>query len=65
MQRPYRSSIVRYSTTFELIEAVVRAGFIRKAAGDTNLTASALNRRVQAFEQEFGWPIFERLPRGL
>ena len=56
---------MRYLRTFELIEAVVRAGSIRKAAEDTNLTASALNRRIQAFEQEFGWPIFERLPRGM
>jgi len=43
----------------------MRAGSIRKAAEDTNLTASALNRRIQNFEQEFGWPIFERLPRGM
>lgn len=56
---------MRYLKTFELIEAVVRAGSIRKAAEDTNLTASALNRRIQGFEQEFGWPIFERLPRGM
>ncbi|MEM9043628.1 MAG: LysR family transcriptional regulator [Pseudomonadota bacterium] len=56
---------MRYLKTFELIEAVMRAGSIRKAAEDTNLTASALNRRIQAFEQEFGWPIFERLPRGM
>jgi DNA-binding transcriptional LysR family regulator len=56
---------MKYLRTFELIEAVVRAGSIRKAAEDTNLTASALNRRIQNFEQEFGWPIFERLPRGM
>ena len=56
---------MRYLKTFELIEAVVRAGSIRKAAEDTNLTASALNRRIQHFEEEFGWPIFERLPRGM
>jgi DNA-binding transcriptional LysR family regulator len=51
--------------TFELIEAVVRAGSIRRAAEDMNLTASALNRRIQGFEEEFGSPIFERLPRGM
>jgi DNA-binding transcriptional LysR family regulator len=56
---------MKYLKTFELIEAVVRAGSIRKAAEDTHLTASALNRRIQNFEQEFGWPIFERLPRGM
>ncbi|MCR9126448.1 MAG: LysR family transcriptional regulator [Rhodobacteraceae bacterium] len=56
---------LKYLRTFELIEAVVRAGSIRKAAEDTNLTASALNRRIQSFESEFGWPVFERLPRGM
>jgi DNA-binding transcriptional LysR family regulator len=56
---------MKYLKTFELIEAVVRAGSIRKAAEDMNLTASALNRRIQSFEQDFGWPIFERLPRGM
>jgi DNA-binding transcriptional LysR family regulator len=48
-----------------LIEAVVRAGSIRRAAEESNLTASALNRRIQSFEEEFGCPIFERLPRGM
>ncbi|MFK7853587.1 MAG: LysR family transcriptional regulator [Granulosicoccus sp.] len=48
-----------------MIEAVVRAGSIRKAAEDMNITASALNRRIQGFEAEFGWEIFERLPRGM
>ncbi|WP_090267872.1 LysR family transcriptional regulator [Thalassovita taeanensis] len=56
---------MKHLKTFELIEAVVRAGSIRKAAEDMNLTASALNRRIQGFEQEFGWTIFERLPRGM
>jgi len=66
LQRTMKAILaVRHFKTFELIEAVVRAGSIRKAAEDTNLTASALNRRVQNFEQEFGWPVFERLPRGM
>lgn len=43
----------------------MRAGSIRKAAEDMNITASALNRRIQGFEREFGWEIFERLPRGM
>ena len=30
-----------------------------------NITSSALNRRIQAFEAEFGSQIFERLPRGV
>ena len=56
---------LKYLKTFEVIEAVARAGSIRKAAEDINLTASALNRRIQSLEQEFGWSIFERLPRGM
>ncbi|MEM8951667.1 MAG: LysR family transcriptional regulator, partial [Pseudomonadota bacterium] len=32
----------------------MRAGSIRKAAEDMNLTASALNRRIRRFEDEFG-----------
>lgn len=56
---------MRYLKTFEVIEAVARAGSIRKAAEDINLTASALNRRIQTLEQEFGSDIFERLPRGM
>jgi DNA-binding transcriptional LysR family regulator len=43
----------------------MRAGSIRKAAEDMNLTASALNRRIRRFEDEFGAEIFERLPRGV
>jgi len=56
---------VKHLDTFRLIEAIARAGSIRKAAEDANITASALNRRLGRFEQEFGAQIFERLPRGV
>lgn len=56
---------MRHLFTFRLIEAVARAGSMRKAAEDANLTASALNRRINRFEQEFGAEIFERLPGGV
>ncbi|MEM9783345.1 MAG: LysR family transcriptional regulator [Pseudomonadota bacterium] len=56
---------MRHLRTFQLIEEVARAGSIRKAAEDMNITSSALNRQIQRFEQEFGYPIFERLPRGV
>lgn len=56
---------MRHLYTFQLIEAVARAGSIRKAAEDMNLTASALTRRLQRFEQEFGARLFERLPKGV
>lgn len=47
------------------IEQIAQAGSIRGAAETLHVTASALNRRVLAFEREFGSPIFERLPRGV
>lgn len=56
---------MRHLTSFRLIDAVARAGSIRKAAERMNLTPSALNRRVRAFEDELGVVIFERLPRGV
>lgn len=56
---------MRHLKDFEYIEEIARTGSIRKAASDLNITSSALNKRVQAFEYEFGTPIFERLPRGV
>ena len=56
---------MRHLLIYDMIESVHRSGSIRKAAEDTNITASALNRRIQAFEEEFGSEIFERLPRGV
>lgn len=56
---------MKHLQTFRYIEGVMRAGSIRKAADDMNITASALNRRIQRFEEEFGSEIFERLPRGV
>ncbi|WP_197922852.1 LysR family transcriptional regulator [Thiosulfatihalobacter marinus] len=56
---------MKHLQDFRFIEAVARAGSIRKAAEDMNITASALNRRINRFEEEFGYEIFERLPRGV
>jgi len=56
---------MKYLYTFELIEAVVRTGSMRRAAEDMNITASALTRRIGRFEAEFGSEIFERLPGGV
>jgi len=38
-------------------------GLNSEAADDYEHPASALNRRIQRFEEEFGVEIFERLPR--
>ncbi|WP_138470058.1 LysR family transcriptional regulator [Poseidonocella sp. HB161398] len=56
---------MRHLVTLTMIRDTARAGSIRRAAEDMNITSSALNRRIQNFEEEFGAPIFERLPRGV
>ncbi|WP_111430541.1 LysR family transcriptional regulator [Rhodobacteraceae bacterium DSL-40] len=56
---------MRHLRIFEMIRHVARAGSIRRAAEDMNITSSALTRQIQRFEAEFGGPIFERLPKGV
>ncbi|WP_176083162.1 LysR family transcriptional regulator [Martelella sp. HB161492] len=56
---------MKHLLTFRLIEAVARAGSMRKAAEDMNITPSALVRRINRFEAEFGAELFERLPGGV
>lgn len=56
---------MRHLQNFRLIEAVARAGSMRRAAEDMNITASALVRRINGFEREFGTELFERLPGGV
>ena len=47
------------------VDEVARAGSIRKAAEQLNVTASAINRRIVDLEDELGAPLFERRPRGV
>ncbi len=47
------------------IDEVARCGSIRRAATRLNVASSAINRQILALEEEFGAPLFERLPRGL
>ena len=49
----------------QFIDAIARAGSIRKAAEGLAITSTALNRRLLALEEELGVPIFERLARGV
>lgn len=56
---------MRHLTPLQYIDAITRAGSIRKAAETLAITSTALNRRVLALEEELGVPIFERLPRGV
>lgn len=56
---------MRHFGQLDYIEAVARAGSIRKAAEGLHINSTALNRRILALEEEIGAPIFERLPRGV
>ena len=47
------------------VDEVARAGSIRKAAEQLNVTASAVNRRIMDLEDELGAVLFERRPRGV
>ncbi|MCK7613922.1 LysR family transcriptional regulator [Roseibium sediminicola] len=47
------------------LDEIARSGSIRKAADRLNVSSSAINRQILALEEEFGVPLFERLPRGL
>ncbi len=56
---------MRHLYDFKCIDAIAKAGSIRKAADTLAITPSALNRRLLALEAELGAQIFERLPRGV
>ena len=52
---PLKGGSMRHLKDYEFIEGVMLAGSIRKASEDMNITASALNRRINRFEDEFGF----------
>ena len=56
---------MKHLRTLRYIAAVAKAGSIRKTAEQVNITASALNRKIQDFERELGTEIFDRLAGGV
>lgn len=56
---------MKHLTTFRVIDAIARTGSIRGAAEFLALTASAVQRRLQAYEEEIGYQIFDRGPQGV
>lgn len=50
---------------FVYLDAVARAGSIRKAAEKLHVASTALNRKILEIEADVGTPLFERLPRGV
>ncbi|MFZ5895643.1 MAG: LysR family transcriptional regulator [Myxococcota bacterium] len=60
-----RASHLEPPTIFVYIDAVAQHGSIRKAADALHVASSALNRRILDLEDEVGFPLFERLARGV
>jgi DNA-binding transcriptional LysR family regulator len=56
---------MKHLRLFEYIDAVVRAGSIRRAAESLYITPSALDRRIQQVEEELDCAIFERHAKGM
>lgn len=56
---------MKHLVTFRVIDAIARTGSIRAAAEHLALTASAVQRRLQAYELELGYQIFERFHHGM
>ena len=56
---------MRHLEIYRIIRTVASVGSIRRAADPLNITASALNRRIQQFEEDFGAQVFERHARGV
>jgi len=51
--------------TLQAFEAAARYENFATAAQELNLSQSAVSHRVRALERHLGYPLFERLPRGL
>jgi len=60
-----RRSHLEPPVIFGYVDAVARHGSIRKAAEAMHIASSAMNRRILDLEDEIGFPLFERLPRGV
>ncbi|MFK8082692.1 MAG: LysR family transcriptional regulator [Granulosicoccus sp.] len=56
---------MKHLVTFRIIDAIERTGSIRSAAESISQTPSAVQRRLQSFEEEMGFEIFERSSKGV
>ena len=52
-----------HSRMLAYLDEVARAGSIRRAAERLGIAASSINRQIITLEEEYGVPLFERLPR--
>ena len=56
---------IKPPSSYSDVDAVARHGSIRKAAEALHVVSSALNRRILELEEQLGFELFERLPRGV
>lgn len=56
---------MKHLVTFRMIDAIARTGSIRAAAERMHQTPSAVQRRLQGYEDELGFEVFERTSRGV
>lgn len=56
---------MRHLRLYRAIKLIVEEGSIRKASESLMISPSALNRQIQAFEEELGVQIFERVANGV
>jgi DNA-binding transcriptional LysR family regulator len=57
--------VMRHLRIYRAIRLIQRTGSIRKAAELLAVSPSALNRSIQAFEDELTLPVFDRVPGGV
>ena len=56
---------MRHTRIWTYVDQAARLGSLRQAAERLNVTPSALQRRIQDFEDDLGFAIFERSRRGI
>ena len=56
---------MRAMRIWDYVDRAARLGSLRRAAEEFHITPSALQRRIQDLEEDLGFLIFERSPRGI
>lgn len=55
----------RHYDTLRIFRIAARFGSFSDAAGTLNLTKGAVSYQIKTLEEELGFPVFQRLPRGV
>ncbi|GHA52963.1 hypothetical protein GCM10008927_18410 [Amylibacter ulvae] len=62
---PVKEGEMRHLQSFKYVKMIAESGSIRGAADSLTISPSALNRHIQALEQDLDIQIFERLTKGV